>query len=722
MKTTTFKISGMHCASCANNIKSRLEKHPGVKKAQVNFTAKNARVDYSEAKIKIAEIEKIIEETGYGIVRQKNSHNHNHHKESGRQAKFKAFASLGLALPLVLKMLIPWQIPGSFLGASNTAWAEHTLAFIVVFFFGWQFHINAYKALKRRQTDMDTLISLGTLAAYFYSLYAMFAGGHLYFEGAAAITALILLGRYLETKTRNRASRAMQKLLELGAKEASIIKDGQEIVVKAEEIKTGDVLLVRPGEKIPLDGIVIEGAANVDESMISGESLPVAKEPQSQVFGATINQDGILKIKVTKDGENTLLAQIIKTVEEAQNFKAPTQRLADRISAVFVPAVVGLSALTFVGWIIYSGNLEKSILNAVSVLVISCPCALGIATPIAIMVGSSVGAKNGILIKNGESFEKAKTIDTILFDKTGTLTMGKPTVHKILNNKAEGFSREKLLKIAYSLSSRSKHPLSRGVAEYGQKEKAQAIELDDFKEIPGQGISGRCRRHGAELILGNYKLLSAKGMAAGWANDIAQKYKQSPYTILFVAHGQSTAGAIFLSDQIKESSARAITETLALGIEPVMISGDNRHAVAGIASLLGIKNYLSEVLPADKQKEVKKIQSQGKQVIFAGDGINDAPALASADLGIAMAGGTDIAKESGDIIIMKNEPIKIVEAILLSQKTFKVIKMNLFWAFFYNALAIPLAMLGLVNPMFAALAMSLSDITVIGNSLRLYKK
>ncbi|MFH0892240.1 MAG: heavy metal translocating P-type ATPase [Candidatus Falkowbacteria bacterium] len=728
MSKISLNINGMHCASCAANIAINLKKAAGVKAADVNFAASKALIEFDESKTDENNIKKVIKDTGYEVADGSGAgheHEHSHGTREEKSLKIKTAISILLSAPLLLRMIWMWEIPGAYLGVSATNWVQAGLAFSVVFFLGWQFHRNAVKALFRRQADMDTLISLGTLASYGYSVYAMFSGGDLYFEGAATITALILLGRWLEFKTRDRASLAMKKLLELGVKRARVLARGGFVLKDINEIKIGDILFVKAGEKIPLDGKIIDGRSSADESMLTGESLPVYKEKGADVFGATMNLDGAIKIKVTKNGENTVLAQIVRTVEEAQRFKAPAQRLADKISAVFVPVVVGIAFLTFIGWFLATGDIGQAIINAVAVLVISCPCALGVATPIAIMVGSSVGAKNGILIKNGESFEKAKNADIVVFDKTGTLTEGKPTVEKILKNKKYYFTEEIILKVAGGLAENSNHPLSRAVHAHAKTLRIKPDRVADSKEVPGRGIYAHCETTAEKLshviLLGNRRLLSEFKLDTAWADDMAEHNKDQGGTMLFVARGPQVIGAILLADKLKPGSAEAIKETKAAGIEPVIISGDSRASVGAVAETLGVERYFAEVLPGDKMAKVREFRKNGKKVIFAGDGINDAPAMIEADLGIAMASGTDIAKESGDIIIMQNDPRKIMEAIRLSQKTFKTIRGNLFWAFFYNILAIPLAMAGFISPMIAALAMGLSDVTVIGNSLRIYR-
>ncbi|MFA4941668.1 MAG: heavy metal translocating P-type ATPase [Patescibacteria group bacterium] len=729
MKKIILKVKGMDCASCAVNITKRLEKRAGIISVNLNFATEKANIEYDEKKINLEEIKKVIIDAGYQVDEGGGHDGHDQgeqqeHKHNGEEKKLKTkvIAAIILTIPVVIRMFWSWEIKGALFSVSATDWVQTILTFIVVFIFGWQFHRNAFRQLTKFQANMDTLISLGTLTAFFYSLWALFLGGHLYFESAAAITSLILLGKYFELKTKGRASQAMKKLMELGVKKARLINDdNEEVETDIEKIRIGDILLIKPSEKIPLDGVIIDGQSSVNESMLTGESLPVAKVKNDKVFGATINQDGVIKIKVTQVGENTVLAQIIKTVEEAQTFKAPIQKLADKIAGIFVPSVIGIAILTFAGWYLVTGNFSLGLINAVAVLIIACPCALGIATPVAVMVGTSVGARNGILIKNGESFEKAKDIDTIIFDKTGTLTKGEPKVQKILINEEYNLGEEKVLKIASSLAASSEHPLSKAVADLAKEKNISLAKLVNFKEIPGRGVIGNCEEHKVELLLGNQKLFSEKKINTSWLSKILEEYKDSGGTIIFVGHDKKVIGGFLIADEIKPSAQETITEIRKMGLKSVMISGDNKNTARVVAKKVGVDDYLAEVSPSEKQAEVKKMQAQGKKVVFVGDGINDAPSLVQSDLGIAMGSGTDIAKESGNIIIMKNDPIKVIEAIGLAKKTFKIIKQNLFWAFFYNTAAIPLAILGLINPMVAAAAMSFSSISVITNSLRIYR-
>jgi Cu+-exporting ATPase len=699
-----LKIKGMDCASCALSITKALEKKDGIISANINFATEKANVEYDDKKINLEEIKKVIVDAGYQVDEgddHKDGDDNNHGKHEGnvneKKQKNKVIAAIILTIPVVSRMLWSWEIGGELFGISSTNWIQAILTFVVVFIFGRQFHQNSFKQLIKFQATMDTLISLGTLTAFFYSLWALFSGGHLYFESAAAITSLILLGKYFELKTKGRASQAMKKLMELGVKKARLIdSNGKEVETDIEKIRIGDILLIKPSEKIPLDGVIIDGQSSVNESMLTGESLPVVKIKNDKVFGATINQDGIIKIKVTQVGENTVLAQIIKTVEDAQTFKAPIQKLADKIAGIFVPIVILIAVLTFIGWYFITGNFSLGLINAVAVLIIACPCALGIATPVAVMVGTSVGARNGILIKNGESFEKAKNIDTIIFDKTGTLTKGKPKVQKILVNEEYNLGEEKILKIASSLATGSEHPLSKAVAELAKEKKIILAKPINFKELPGQGVAGNCEEHKAELLLGNRKLFSEKKISVDWLDKILEEYKDSGGTVIFVGHDKKIIGGFLIADEIKSSAEKAIIEIRKMGLKSVMISGDNKNTAKVVAEKVGVDDYLAEVSPNEKQTEVKKMQMQGKKVVFVGDGINDAPALVQSDLGIAMGSGTDIAKESGNIIIMKSDPVKVVEAIKLAKKTFKVIKQNLFWAFFYNTAAIPVFLLLLI--------------------------
>jgi P-type Cu+ transporter len=731
----TIKISGMSCASCAMSNEKSLLKTKGILEASVNFASKKAYVQYDADVLNEKDVKQIIRKNGYEILEEmKMGHNHenteglaseehHHGGESIKNDRRDFFWSAILSLPLILGMFFTIRAEKMFLGVDLIMWINLILAAVVVFYFGWRFHRMAFMQAKKMRANMDTLISLGTIAAFFFSLWEVFHGREGYLESAALIVTLILLGKYFEARSTGRAGEAMKKLIELGVKKARFIRtDGSEEEKNIYDIKVGDILRVLPGEKVPLDGIVLEGESNVDESMLTGESLPVEKKRYSLVFGATVNQDGVLKISVMQVGEKTVLSQIIKTVEEAQGSKAPAQKLADKISGIFVPVVILLAMLTFIGWYFSGGNFTISLINAVSVLVIACPCALGLATPAAIMVGTGRGAKSGILFKNGESFEKAKDISMVIFDKTGTLTKGKPELKNIISNPAHKFSEEKISIIAASLAKNSEHPLSKSVYNYARENNISFYEIKNIKEIKGKGVAGDYVDRNTKFILGNKKLLEEYRLETGWAEEVIDSDKYDVGTKLFVAQGDEVVGAIVLADEVRKESKVVIEELKKMGLKISMISGDNKKTAEFIAGELGIKDILAEVLPSEKASVVKKLQERGEKVVFVGDGINDAPSLVQADLGIAMGSAQDIAKEAGQIILVQDNLQKVVEAIQISRLTFKTIRQNLFWAFGYNIIAIPLAAGGFLNPIIAAGAMAFSSVSVVVNSLRIYRK
>ncbi|MFA7208848.1 MAG: heavy metal translocating P-type ATPase [Parcubacteria group bacterium] len=731
-KKIVLRVTGMTCASCALNNEKALTKTAGIISANVNFASKKALVGYDDAVLDAEQVKKIIIDNGYNIEddmpdndgpHPHNGGGHMHGNEDVRKSWYAFLGSAVFSAPLLLEMIYGFRSGVEIWGIDLVMYAHLVLATIVVFYFGWRFHKMAWKQARHLQANMDTLVSMGTLVAYFYSLWALLAGRMGYFESAALIVTLILLGKYFEAKSTGQAGEAMRKLMELGAKKARLLIDGQEREMDIAEIKIGDIILVKPSEKIPLDGEVIEGQSDVDESMLTGESMPMEKKIGSSVYGATLNQDGILRIRVTQTGEGTVLAQIIRTVEEAQGSKAPIQKLADRISGIFVPAIIGIAALTFLGWYVGTNNISLAIVNAVAVLVIACPCALGLATPTAIMVGTGKGAKNGILFKSGESFERAKEISMVVFDKTGTLTKGTPEVAKIISNPAYGFTEEKIIKIAASVAKNSEHPLSRAVAGYAKKKNIETVDFVDFKEVRGKGVSAVCATHRAVVMLGNKKLLEDNGLDTAWAQDILDDEGLGIGTRLFVVHnGNDVVGALIVADEARDEARDIVERLQQMGLKVAMLSGDNQKTAEAMAAELGIKNVLAEVLPSGKAAEIKKLQEQGEKIVFVGDGINDAPSLVQADLGIAMGSATDIAKEAGQIILMRNDLEKVVEAIQLSKQTFRTIQQNLFWAFFYNVIAIPLAISGILSPAIAAAAMSFSSVSVVMNSLRIYRK
>lgn len=730
-KIVTIKVLGMTCASCALSNEKALEKEKGVLKANVNFANKKATVEFDSDLLGEKELREVIvrngykvEETATGMNKKEMHHSEGHHHEMGDAEKTKRdfIGAAVLSIPLLLEMFVELCADILVLGLDLVMWAHLFLSAVVVFYFGARFHRMAFLQAKKMQTNMDTLISMGTLVAFFYSFWALFAGEPVYFETAAIIISLIILGKYFEEKSLGRAGDAMKKLMELGAKKAHLFSAGKEKDVAIEEVKKGDVLIVRPGEKIPLDGVVIEGNSSVNESMLTGESLPLEKNVGETVYGATLNEDGVLKIKVTEVGEGTVLSQIIKTVEEAQGSKAEIQKLVDKVSSVFVPTILVIFVITFVGWFFATQDFSVAIINAVAVLVIACPCALGLATPTAIMVGTGKGAKKGILFKNSESFERAKNISMVVFDKTGTLTKGAPKVERILLEPKAGFSEERVLKIASSIAINSEHPLSRAVSKFATEKKIDVVKLEKIKEEKGKGVVGYCATHKKKVMLGNFKLLEENKIDTKWAAEILASDEIEEGTRLFVTHDDLVIGALVVADEVRAESKKVVAELLGMGLKVAMISGDNIKTVKAVAGRLGIETVMGDVLPKSKADEVKRLQEAGEKIVFVGDGINDAPSLVQADLGIAMGGASDIAKEAGQIILMQNDLNLVVSAISISKTTFKTIKQNLFWAFFYNVVAIPLAIAGLLNPMVAAAAMSFSSFSVVINSLRIYRK
>ena len=539
---------------------------------------------------------------------------------------------------------------------------------------------------------------------------------HLYFETGAVIAALILLGRYFEARSRGQASEAIEKLVELGAKTAHLSRDGIEQDIPIDEVRVGDILLVKPGEKVPVDGKVVDGSSNIDEAMLTGESMPVSKAKGDDVFGATINIGGVLLIQATKVGQDTALAQIVRMVTEAQENKAPIQKLADRVSGVFVPIVLGIAIITAVAWYLATGDIYQSLVPAVAVLVIACPCSLGLATPTAILVGTGVGARRGILIKNGEALERGKKIHVVVFDKTGTLTEGKPKVTDVHACKTPT-TPDDVLALAASIERLSEHPLAQAVVRAAREKNLPLMDVQDFENIAGKGVRGKIGNN--VVMVGSGRLLLEHGVPLIQPIARVDEHEADAKTVFMVAQNQKLVGMIAVADTLKEDAKAAIERLHGQGIETVMMTGDNRRTAEAIAKQIGIDMVFAEVLPQDKAGHVRELQQKGKRVAFVGDGINDAPALVQADLGIAIGTGTDIAIEAGNIVLVKGHPLKVIEALALSRLTFRTIKQNMFWAFFYNVAAIPLAALGLLNPMIAAAAMAGSSLTVVGNSLRI---
>ncbi len=710
-----FKIKGMHCAACAINIEKALKKEKGVKSANVNYGLGKAYLEFDENLTSQDKIQKAISKAGdYQIVKAND--------EQGDDTVNKSFRkfiwALIITIPVFSSMFISYDLPRQFLGVSVKNWILHNLTFIVVFIIGWQFHSGMLKQLKRFKANMDTLISIGTLSAYFYSLYAMLNNSHIYYETAAVIITLILLGKYLEEKSKGRASMAIKKLLTLAAKKARVIKKGKIQEIDIDLVKIDDIILIKPGEKIPLDGRIIEGETSIDESMLTGESMPVEKRRGDTVYGATMNNNGAIKVKVTKIGQDTVLAQIIKLVEDAQSSKAPIQKLADKVAGIFVPIVMIVATATFLAWQIFgSGGFENSLVNAVAVLVIACPCALGLATPTAIMVSSGKGAEKGILIKESQSLETAHKIDTVVFDKTGTLTKGEPQITdiQVLN---DSLSEKKMMELACSIEKNSEHSLANAFSKYAKDNNLNLTNATNIKAISGKGLSGYINNE--EILIGNRALIEDQGIDLNSVQrSIFNEYASQGKTAMFFIRGKQIQGVIGVADVVRGNSAQAVAQLRQKGIAVYMVTGDHKTTAQAIGEQLGIEYIVAGVLPDQKADAIKKLQRGNKTVAFVGDGINDAPALAQADLGMAVGSGTDIAIEAGSIVLMKGDPLKIVQAIDLSKKTFTTIKQNLFFAFFYNIIAIPLAAVGLLSPMIAAAAMSFSSVSVIGNSLRI---
>ncbi len=722
MKTATFSIGGMHCASCAARNERVLNKIAGVLKASVNFGTHSARVEFDDAAVSESSLYAAVIRNGYQVLTAERAQDHKDASQRElRTVRRRAFLALLLAAPVAMLAMFEIELTWMLAGHNLSTWIQAVLGAFVILGLGWEFHSGMARQAINGAANMDTLISLGTLTALIYSAWAMAAGGyHLYFETGAVIAALILLGRYFETRSRGQASEAIEKLLDLGAKTAHLLRDGKEEDVAIETVKVGDILLVRPGEKIPVDGKLIDGKSSVDESMLTGESMPVGKTQDDNVFAATINLSGAFRMQAIKVGEDTTLAQIVKLVADAQGHKAPIQKLADTISGIFVPIVLGIAFATVAGWYLVTGDIYQSIIPAVAVLVIACPCSLGLATPTAIMVGTGLGARRGILIKNGEALERGQKIDVVVFDKTGTLTEGRPKVTDVVACAAADVTADEVLRLAASVERLSEHPLAQAVVRTAKEKNLGHTDARDFASMSGKGV--RARIADAVILIGSRRFLQECGVPLGEHIRTIEQYESRAQTAIAVARNGQLIGILALADALKEDAKAAVARLHNQGIQTVMITGDNRQTAGAIAAQLGIDQVFAEVLPQDKVEKVRLLQQQGKRVAFVGDGINDAPALAQADLGIAIGTGTDIAIEAGNIVLVKGHPLKVIEALALSRITFKTIKQNLFWAFFYNVAAIPLAALGLLNPMVAAGAMAFSSVSVVGNSLRIKRK
>jgi Cu+-exporting ATPase len=740
-KKSIFPVSGMTCASCVARVEKALSSVPGVVSASVNLASEKATVEYVEG-TDIAEMQRAVRDAGYELGAEAATLED---VTTAAQREIRAlrnrviFASVLAAVIMVLSLAPDFQF------RSYLLWI---LATPVQFWIGWRFYKGMWGALKHKTADMNTLIAVGTSAAYLYSMVVVLAPSlfaaagielGLYFDTASVIIALILLGRFLEARAKGQTSEAIKKLIGLKPKTATVIRDGKEMEVSVEDVQVGDLILVRPGERIPVDGIVRQGYSSIDESMITGESIPVDKKVGDTVIGGTINRMGSFQFEATRVGKDTTLSRIVRLVEEAQGSKAPIQRLADVIASYFVPAVIGIAIVTFIVWFFLGPPpaLTYALLNFVAVLIIACPCALGLATPTAIIVGAGKGAENGVLIRSGEALERAHKINSVLLDKTGTLTQGEPMVTDIIGSPS--FAEAEVLRLAASVEHDSEHPLAQAIVKAASEKNLELSRALDFKAMPGHGVEAKVG--GKSLLLGNLALIKERKFSLNGMQKEAERLLSQGKTVLFLGADSRVAGIIGLADTLKPNAREAIEALHRLGIEAVMLTGDNRRTAEAIAHEAGIDRVMAEVLPENKAQEVKRLQDEGKVVAMVGDGINDAPALAQADVGIAIGTGTDVAMETGDITLISGELGGIVTAISLSKRTMSTIKQNLFWAFAYNTALIPVAAgvlyfafghtgvpsglhfvfgnYGFLNPMLAAAAMAASSITVVSNSLRL---
>jgi len=723
-KSEVLKISGMSCAACAARIEKKLGKMEGVQKAVVNLASEKATVEYDSSLIKVQDMIKAVEALGYGAERAEEGgadREKEQREKEIRRLRLELIVSAVLSSPLLFAMVL--MLFNADLPPFHDPYFQLAAATPVQFIIGFRFYKNAYFALRAKSANMDVLIAMGTTAAYFFSIYNAFFAPmehgvmmkELYFEAGAVIITLILLGKYLEAVAKGRTSDAIKKLMGLQAKTARVIRNGEELDIPIEEVEVGEIIIVRPGEKVPVDGKILDGNSSVDESMLTGESLPVEKKAGDYVIGATINKFGTFRLEATKVGKDTALSQIIRMVEDAQGSKAPIQKIADKVSGVFVPVVIAIALVTFIIWYLVSGNLTSAIISAVSVLVIACPCALGLATPTAIMVGTGKGAENGILIKGGEHLEMTYKLDAVVLDKTGTITKGKPEVTDVIA--LGSMDDDEILRIASITEKSSEHPLGAAIYEKGKNDCGALPDPEEFEAIPGRGVMAIVE--GKMIYIGTRKLMLEKEVDVGRADAIAAALEDEGKTAMLMAADGSLEAVIAVADTLKENSKEAIDELKKMGIDVYMITGDNKRTAAAIARQAGITNVLAEVLPENKAEEVDKLKKLGKKVAMVGDGINDAPALATADIGMAMGTGTDVAIEAADITLMRGDLMMIPAAIRLSRRTIRKIKQNLFWAFIYNIIGIPFAAFGLLNPMIAGGAMAFSSVSVVTNSLSL---
>ncbi|URM31014.1 heavy metal translocating P-type ATPase [Cytobacillus firmus] len=724
-----FDLIGMTCAACATRIEKGLNKLDGVKSATVNLALETGTVEYNPSEVGIQDMINKVEKIGYEAKLKKDSEDTADYRAMEvEKQKGKFIFSLILSLPLLWSMVGHFEftsfiyVPDMFMNP----WVQLALASPVQFIVGKQFYVGAYKALRNKSANMDVLVALGTSAAFFYSLYqsiqSIGSNAHmveLYYETSAVLITLIILGKLFEARAKGRSSEAIKKLMGLQAKTATVLRNGSEMEIPLEEVVVGDIVYVKPGEKVPVDGEIVEGRSAMDESMLTGESVPVSKSIGDSVIGSTLNKNGFLKVKATKVGRDTALAQIIKVVEEAQGSKAPIQRVADQISGIFVPTVVGIAVVTFLIWYLWvsPGEFGEALEKLIAVLVIACPCALGLATPTSIMAGSGRAAEYGVLFKGGEHLEGTHKITTVILDKTGTVTNGKPVLTDIL---IEGnMDEETFLTLVGSAERQSEHPLAEAIVQ-GIKEKNISLQdVQEFEAIPGHGIKASV--NGRELLIGTRRLMNKFNISIDSIIGKMENLEDNGKTAMLVAVDGDFIGIIAVADTVKETSKAAIKRLKDAGLEVIMITGDNKRTAQSIANQVGIDMAIAEVLPEGKADEVKKLQAQGKQVAMVGDGINDAPALAVADIGMAIGTGTDVAMEAADITLIRGDLNSIADAILMSKKTIRNIKQNLFWALAYNSLGIPIAAVGFLAPWLAGAAMAFSSVSVVLNALRLQR-
>ena len=744
-----FDVTGMSCSACSAHVEKAVSKVPGVDKVQVNLLQNSMAVEYGEGQTSAEQIIRAVEEAGYGAsvkgqnVPEQQNEVQKKTADDARQMKHRLGWSIGfLAVLMYVSMghMFGWPLPGILLGHENVMVFALTQLFLTlpVMYLNRKYYEVGFKSLLHGAPNMDTLVAMGSTAAAGYSVSQLFVMGYamgrgdliqahdcamnLYFEAAAMILALVTIGKYMESRSKSRTSDAITKLMDLAPKTALVLRDGQEMEIPAEQVRIGETVIVKPGQGIPVDGVLVDGTGTVDESAITGESIPVEKKAGDRVTGATVNRAGCFRMQADRVGEDTTLSQIIRLVEEAGGSKAPIAKLADKVSGIFVPVVITIALLTVAGWLLAGQSFGFALSSGIAVLVISCPCALGLATPTAIMVGTGRGAEQGILIKSGESLETAHLVDTVVLDKTGTITEGHPAVTDICP--ASDAEETEILRLAASLEKASEHPLAEAIVEKAETLGIVLERVTDFKNAAGQGVLGLV--DGQYVLAGNRKMMNEHRISTAGLETEAERFAKEGKTALYIASGQRLLGILAVADQVKDTSAEAIRELEKMGLSVVMLTGDHEKTAKAIQKQLGITRVVAEVLPQDKEQEVRRLQEEGHKVAMVGDGINDAPALARADVGIAIGAGTDVAIESADIVLMKSDLLDAAAAIQLSRAVIRNIKENLFWAFGYNAIGIPLA-IGLfypilhwqMNPMFGSAAMSFSSVLVVSNALRL---